>query len=83
MLTSPMTAIFTMVVILTDRSALSGKPAPRFCPTRVAAALLMPQAGKSAKRRIRMAMVYPARAAAPKTEMILIKIIHELVAIMF
>ena len=39
---------------LDDRAALSGKPAPRFWPTSVAAALLIPHAGRRKKIRIRM-----------------------------
>ncbi len=41
----------------TARSARSGLPAPRFCPTIVAAALLMPNAGSSAKMITRMPIV--------------------------
>ena len=41
----------------TARSARSGLPAPRFCPTIVAAALLMPKAGSKAKMIMRMPIV--------------------------
>src|SRR5437868_8924616 len=54
----------------TDLSALSGCPAPRFCPTSVAAALARPHAGKMVKMQIRMAVPYPEVAALPDSEMI-------------
>gem|GEM_PF-6599170 len=41
-------------VRITDCSALKGCPAPKFCPTKVAAALLMPQAGKIKNSTMRM-----------------------------
>ena len=44
-------------VLHTDRSARSGFKAPRFCPTRVAAALLIPQEGMSVNINTLMAMV--------------------------
>ena len=70
--TSPMLERKTMLlkqVIHTDFWARSGFPAPRFCPTRVAAALLTPQAGSRANMMRRMAIVYPATAAPPKRAM--------------
>ena len=41
----------------TERSARSGRLAPRFCPTSVAAALLNHHAGSTEKITIRIAMV--------------------------
>jgi hypothetical protein len=43
-------------VISTLRSARSGRPAPRFWPTSVAAALLRPQAGRMKNTTLRMAI---------------------------
>jgi hypothetical protein len=44
-------------VIHTARSARSGFPAPRFWPTRVATAFVMPQDGSIATTMMRSAMV--------------------------
>ena len=59
-----------VLVRQTDRSALSGLPAPRFWPTSVAAALLMPQDGSIANTMILIASVLAAAAALPKLAMI-------------
>ena len=53
------------VVSITLCSALSGLLAPRFCPTRVAAALLNPHAGKIKNTRFRIAIWKPADACVP------------------
>ena len=53
----------------TSLAGTGWRPAPRFCPTIVAAALLIPNAGRSAKTMMRMPIVYPASAELPKTEM--------------
>ena len=53
--------VFYDPAVHTERSARSGCLAPRFCPTSVAAALLMPQLGSSAKMIRRMPIVYPAK----------------------
>ena len=45
------------VAVHTARSARSGRPAPRFCPTIVAAALLMPNAGSRQKMITRIPIV--------------------------
>jgi hypothetical protein len=55
--TRAMNAMLYSPVCQTERSARSGWPAPRFCPTRVAAALHIPQDGMMAKMSTRMAMV--------------------------
>src|SRR5215813_2255086 len=47
-------------------SARSGRFAPRFCPTSVAAADPSPQEGRVEKITIRIATVYPAVAWLPK-----------------
>ena len=57
-------------VIQTDFSARSGRPAPRFWPTRVAAALLIPQEGRMANAIMRMPTVYPATGALPNPDRI-------------
>ena len=54
----------------TDFSARSGIPAPRFCPTKVAAAFARPQAGKIVKMHIRIAVPYPAVAVSPDSAII-------------
>ena len=56
----------TLRVDNTEVSARAGCLAPRFCPTSVAAALLRPHDGRMTKMMIRIAIVYPARAAEPK-----------------
>ncbi|MNY62258.1 hypothetical protein D3C86_1990470 [compost metagenome] len=53
----PKNSMLKNAVLQTDRSALSGKPAPRFCPTNVAAAFAIPQAGMMAKITTRIAIV--------------------------
>jgi hypothetical protein len=50
-------AMLAQPVIQTERSARSGCPAPRFCPTRVAAALDTPHEGSRVKMKMRTAMV--------------------------
>ena len=52
-------------VFKTDSEARCGWPAPRFCPTNVAAALLNPHAGSKKNMRILMAIIYPAEATLP------------------
>jgi hypothetical protein len=47
----------------TAASARSGSPAPRFCPTSVAAALDMPQAGIRVNIMMRIVIVAPATAS--------------------
>ncbi len=55
--TSPRKIILAIPTTQADRSARSGCFAPRFCPTRVAAAFASPQEGSSANKRTLMAMV--------------------------
>ena len=57
--------IFATVVYHADFAALSGFPAPKFCPTKVAAALLIPHDGNMVKIITLMATVYPATAESP------------------
>ena len=49
--------MFTHAMNQTARSARSGRPAPRFCSTSVAAALPTPNADSSTKRMMRTATV--------------------------
>jgi len=55
--TEPRKAIFQKPVRHTALRARSGRCAPRFCPTRVAAALLNPRKVKIAKMTMRMLIV--------------------------
>ena len=55
--TTPRKHMFAKPVTHTERYARAGFPAPRFCPTSVAAALLMPHDGSIAKMMIRSAIV--------------------------
>ena len=64
----------------TEASARSGCCAPRFCPTRVAAAFDMPQAGIIVNIITRIAMVAPATASLPMLARIRIRKIHEVIA---
>ena len=61
----------------TDASARSGRAAPRFWPTSVAAALDMPHAGISVNIMMRMAMVAPATASLPMPARMRMRKIHE------
>lgn len=47
------------------RSALAGRPAPRFCPTRVAEAFPTPKPSTLTVRPMRLATPYPAQASMP------------------
>ena len=60
---TPIKIALYFAVRITDCSALSGWPAPRFWPTKVAAALLIPHAGKIKNITILMAIWYPAEAS--------------------
>src|SRR5690349_5947605 len=62
--------IFKKPVFQTDFSARSGCPAPRFCPTKVADALAMPQEGRMVNTITLRAIVYPAIAALPNSDTI-------------
>ena len=55
--------VLYLAVCNTESSALSGCPAPRFWPTKVAAALLIPQAGNRKNMITRIAIWYPALAS--------------------
>ena len=77
------TAAFTMFIQpirQTAASARIGSPAPRFCPTRVAAALDMPQAGISVNIMMRMAMVAPATASVETLARMRMRKIHAVMA---
>ena len=65
----------------TDFSALSGCFAPRFWPTRVAAAFAIPHAGNMVKINTRIPIVYPASASLPNCAMIRIRKTHDAEAI--
>src|SRR5581483_2923155 len=65
----------------TDDSARSGRPAPRFWPTSVAAAFARPHAGSSAKITIRIAMVYAATALLPNDAIVRTRTTQLVVAI--
>ena len=54
--TSPRKTMLKTPVRQTELSARSGRRAPRFCPTRVAAAFDKPHAGSSEKITIRIAI---------------------------
>ena len=69
-ITKPIKIILKNPVLHTDFSARSGWLAPRFCPTIVAAALAIPQAGRIVNIITLMAIVYPASATLPKVEII-------------
>ena len=68
--TNPRKTMFIPAEIQVDFSARSGNPAPRFCPTKVAAALLIPQEGRIVNIRILIAMVYAAKATLPNSAII-------------
>ena len=69
--TKPIKIALYFAVFETDCSARNGCLAPRFCPTKVAAALLKPNAGKIKKTIHLIAIVYPATASLPKPVIIL------------
>ncbi len=61
--TASVNTMFIQPMRHTAASARPGSPAPRFCPTSVAAALDMPQAGISVNIITRIAIVAPATAS--------------------
>ncbi len=79
----PRKIMFPIPTTQAERSARPGWSAPRFCPTRVAAALAIPHEGNSTNITIRMAMVYPATASSPRLVTTQTRKIHEEVAMRF
>src|SRR4051812_12265629 len=63
--TTPRKTTLYWVARQTDVSARSGFPAPRFCPTNVAAAFESPHDGSSTNTTTQMGMVQLAPAALP------------------
>lgn len=61
--TSAINIALYFAVLITESSARCGCSAPRFCPTRVAAALLIPHAGNKKNMMSLMAIWYPAEAS--------------------
>ena len=78
--TARVNTMFIQPIRQTAASARIGSPAPRFCPTRVAAALDMPQAGISVNIMMRMAMVAPATASVETLARMRMRKIHAVMA---
>ena len=78
--TARVKAMFIQPIRQTAASARSDLPAPRFCPTSVAAALDMPQAGISVNIMMRIAIVAPATASVDTLARMRIRKIHAVIA---